>query len=81
MSLSTHVLDTARGEPAAGVPVELHNLIGEDWMPVARGRTDVDGRLRDWVPANAPSLGRTWASELDRNCMRGLLRIGVPSRR
>ena len=24
MSLSTHVLDTANGKPAAGVPVELH---------------------------------------------------------
>jgi NADH dehydrogenase len=24
-------------------------------------------RISDWVPANAQSLGRTWASELDRN--------------
>ncbi|MBX6356754.1 MAG: hydroxyisourate hydrolase [Micromonosporaceae bacterium] len=48
MSLSTHVLDTARGGPAAGVPVRLESLGGER---LAEGVTDHDGRLRDWVPA------------------------------
>ena len=41
-SLSTHVLDTGRGEPARGVAVELWR--GE--QPVADGATDEDGRLR-----------------------------------
>jgi hydroxyisourate hydrolase len=49
MSLSTHVLDTGRGEPAAGVPVRLELL--PDGTNVAEGVTDSDGRLRDWVPA------------------------------
>lgn len=49
MSLSTHVLDTGRGLPAAGVPVALARRDGDDWVTVASGRTDVDGRLRDWV--------------------------------
>jgi 5-hydroxyisourate hydrolase len=48
VSLSTHVLDTARGEPAAGVPVRLEAL---DGRRLAEGVTDHDGRLRDWVPA------------------------------
>jgi 5-hydroxyisourate hydrolase len=48
MSLSMHVLDTARGEPAAGVPVRLESL---DGRRLAEGVTDHDGRLRDWVPA------------------------------
>ena len=39
-SLSTHVLDTARGLPAAGVRVELTRA-GE---PVASAETDGDGR-------------------------------------
>jgi 5-hydroxyisourate hydrolase-like protein (transthyretin family) len=42
MSLSTHVLDTERGRPAAGVRVEL-------WRGGARvgsGETDDDGRIR-----------------------------------
>jgi 5-hydroxyisourate hydrolase len=50
VSLSTHVLDTARGEPAAGVPVVLFRLDGADWVAVAQGRTGGDGRLQDWVP-------------------------------
>jgi hydroxyisourate hydrolase len=49
-SLSTHVLDTARGEPARGVPVILQRHDDGAWVTVAGGRTDTDGRLRDWVP-------------------------------
>ena len=41
--ISTHVLDTARGEPAAGVRVELFR--GEE--VVASRETDADGRVRD----------------------------------
>ena len=46
--VTTHVLDTARGVPAAGVPVRLESADGEI---LASGHTDGDGRLRDWVPA------------------------------
>ena len=41
-SLSTHVLDTAAGRPAAGVAVEL----ARDGAVVASMRTDGDGRAR-----------------------------------
>jgi 5-hydroxyisourate hydrolase len=41
--ISTHVLDTARGEPAAGVRVELFR--GDEL--VAARETDADGRIRD----------------------------------
>ena len=41
-SLSTHVLDTAAGRPAAGVQVELRR--GDDI--VAAAETDADGRAR-----------------------------------
>ena len=58
MSLSTHVLDTARGEPAAGVPVRLDRSDGGAWTAVAHGRTDSDGRLRDWVPDADWGAGR-----------------------
>jgi 5-hydroxyisourate hydrolase len=40
--ISTHVLDTANGRPAAGVRVELFR--GDEL--VASGETDVDGRIR-----------------------------------
>src|SRR5256885_16368507 len=50
MSLSTHVLDAARGRPAEGLSVRLETRVGGAWIPVARGRTDQDGRFRDWPP-------------------------------
>jgi len=64
MSLSTHVLDTARGEPAPGIPVRLDRAGGsgragdDGWVPVAHGYTGADGRLRDWVPAADWGTGR-----------------------
>jgi len=42
--LSTHVLDTARGVPAAGIDVELHALRGGERVPVATAVTNADGR-------------------------------------
>jgi 5-hydroxyisourate hydrolase len=43
MTISTHVLDTERGRPAAGIRVELYR--GEEL--VGSGETDGDGRIRD----------------------------------
>ena len=43
--LTTHVLDTSRGRPGAGVSVILQRR-GEEWDPVARAVTDADGRAR-----------------------------------
>jgi 5-hydroxyisourate hydrolase len=42
MTISTHVLDTERGRPAAGVLVELYR--GEEL--VGSGETDDDGRIQ-----------------------------------
>jgi 5-hydroxyisourate hydrolase len=49
VTLSTHVLDTARGEPAAGVPVRLER----DGATVAESVTDAGGRVRDLGPVTA----------------------------
>jgi 5-hydroxyisourate hydrolase len=43
VTISTHVLDTERGRPAAGVRVELYR--GEEL--VGWGETDEDGRIRE----------------------------------
>jgi len=43
--ISTHVLDTAIGKPAASMPVALELFRGGDWEPVGEGLTGVDGRL------------------------------------
>ena len=51
-SITTHVLDTARGRPAAGVPITLEHRVDDGaWAPVGSGVTDDDGRLRTLVPA------------------------------
>ena len=42
--LTTHVLDTARGLPAADVDIVLYRLNPEP-RELARGRTNADGRL------------------------------------
>lgn len=44
-TISTHVLDTARGMPAAGLPVRLERLdLALRAAPVGSSRTDADGR-------------------------------------
>jgi hydroxyisourate hydrolase len=58
MSLSVHVLDTAHGQPVQDVPVHLDRRDGGDWIAVADGRTDGDGRLRAWVPRTQWRAGR-----------------------
>jgi len=47
MSISTHVLDTMRGAPAAGLGVRLDRREPDgDWKPVGEAETDADGRVR-----------------------------------
>jgi 5-hydroxyisourate hydrolase len=50
--ITTHVLDTARGRPGAGVPVRLELRAGNEWREIGRGTTDDDGRLRTLTGAS-----------------------------
>jgi 5-hydroxyisourate hydrolase len=43
--ITTHVLDTATGRPAAGVTVTLEIRQASEWVRVGRGATDGHGRL------------------------------------
>lgn len=42
--LTTHVLDTARGRPAAGMEIVLHRIEGDARTELARVVTNADGR-------------------------------------
>ena len=56
-TISTHVLDTSRGRPAAGIGISLERLnAGEGWSPLSQGVTDDDGRVKQFVLAE-PNLG------------------------
>jgi 5-hydroxyisourate hydrolase len=50
MGLSTHILDTALGRPAANVEIKLSqfrdNAAGGAWHEIGSGRTDPDGRCK-----------------------------------
>ena len=43
--ITTHVLDTSQGRPAAGIGVELFRLTDDDALKVGNGQTDSDGRV------------------------------------
>lgn len=45
--ITTHVLDTTRGKPAANVPICLYHLDGDKWAVLACGVTNSDGRIAD----------------------------------
>ena len=57
MSLTTHVLDTARGRPAAGVRVTVEARLGDGWTAVGGGVTDGDGRVPGLVADGALAAG------------------------
>lgn len=50
-AITTHVLDTARGRPAAQVPITLDRRARDGtWQRLGQGTTDGDGRLRTLLP-------------------------------
>jgi 5-hydroxyisourate hydrolase len=46
-TITTHVLDTVLGKPAAGISVWLEKQKDRGWLAVGAGITDADGRCRD----------------------------------
>lgn len=56
--VTTHVLDTTLGRPAAGLPVVLESAADRSldrWTSVSAGFTDTDGRIDDFGPAKLPA--------------------------
>lgn len=48
--ITTHVLDTALGRPAAGVAVVLEKQKHSEWEVIASDETDADGRCSTLLP-------------------------------
>jgi len=49
--ITTHVLDTSRGQPAPGVGVTLEIQSAGAWRELSRRTTNGDGRITDLVSA------------------------------
>lgn len=45
--LTTHILDTTKGKPAAGVSIILYQHKNDAWIQIANGVTNTDGRIAD----------------------------------
>mmetsp|Transcript_43266 Transcript_43266/g.108365 ORF Transcript_43266/g.108365 Transcript_43266/m.108365 type:complete len:116 (+) Transcript_43266:127-474(+) len=50
--ITSHVLDTALGRPAQGVPITLSVLSGSEWSVLGRAKTNSDGRAPELLPVD-----------------------------
>lgn len=46
--ITTHILDTEQGKPAANVAVSLSRWDNDQWVLVSLGSTNNDGRVEQW---------------------------------
>ena len=78
MGISTHILDTALGRPAAAVPVTLNFMENGAWSLVNEAVTDADGRCKHLLPPPRPLRRGTYrihfetAAHFERNGLQGL---------
>lgn len=65
-AITTHVLDTSRGRPAAGVAISLEARDDDGtWSFVGSGSTDDDGRLRTLIPSGVALEARVYRITFD----------------
>jgi 5-hydroxyisourate hydrolase len=78
MGISTHILDTALGRPAAEVPVTLAVMASGSWSLINDAVTDADGRCKQLLPPTQPLQAGIYrvhfetAAYFERNRVEGL---------
>jgi len=55
--ITTHVLDTSLGRPAASLTVSLDVREGDNWRELGHSATDSDGRVREFSPGTTLGVG------------------------
>lgn len=55
--ITTHVLDTHLGRPAAGMAITLYKQEDDQWREIASGITNDDGRIVDWLEGQERKTG------------------------
>lgn len=64
--ITTHILDTATGQPAAGVNLSLTRQSGDgQWQALARGVTNADGRVPNLLPDEMSLPAGTYRMHFD----------------
>lgn len=63
--ITTHILDIARGRPAAGVAVSLARRAGDGWAELATIRSDTNGRVANLLPGDSKSPAGTYRLRFD----------------
>ncbi len=76
-ALTTHVLDTSLGRPAAGVAVTLERREAGVFIELGRGRTDADGRCRELLPQGVSLQASVYRLSFDSGAYFG--ERGVPA--
>jgi 5-hydroxyisourate hydrolase len=65
-TISTHILDTARGKPANGVAVYLESQkTDETWEQLTHAWTDEEGRVKPFFLLEEPLKGGTYRLVFD----------------
>jgi hydroxyisourate hydrolase len=49
--LTTHILNTATGKPAVGLPLRLKHFADDKWQTLAQAVTNADGRVSELLPS------------------------------
>ena len=52
--ITTHILDTSRGQPAPGITIIFYEGGNDSWKEIARGVTNNDGRVSDLLTEKQP---------------------------
>ncbi len=65
--ITTHILDTTRGKPAADVPITLFIQKDNDWQEMSTGLTNDDGRIGDLLHADVVLEAGTYRMHFDTN--------------
>lgn len=64
-SVSTHILDTARGSPASGVRAVLEVQQSKTWKHLGEAHTDANGRIAAFVPKETRLAPGTYRLRFD----------------
>ena len=65
MTISTHVLDTSIGRPAAAITVRLERQSASAWIDVSKAPTDADGRVPALLPPSEPAEAGSYRLTFD----------------